>query len=466
MLERNQAQSKEPRWSRHPTHLSPMLNETHNPETTSWVESANIPGTDFPIQNLPLGVFRPKGGSRPGRVGVAIGGMILGIEAAARVLPFEGLAAEAAEACRSSSLNKLMSLNADRWSALRRRLFEILRGNGPDARKHQRLLKPLLVSNEDCEMLLPATIGDYTDFYASVHHATNVGTMLRPDNPLFPNYKHLPVGYHGRSSSIVVSGTPIRRPSGQTKDDSAPGPTFGPSRQLDYELEMGFFIGPGNALGEPIQIENAESHIFGICLLNDWSARDIQKWEYQPLGPFLAKNFATTISPWIVTLEALEPFRVPVAKRSEGDPPILPHLDSIVNQERGGFDIRLEVQLRSRIMREKALQSIPLSRSSLNDLYWTIAQMLTHHSSNGCNLQPGDMMGTGTVSGSTREARGCLLELTWRGTEPIQLPTGEKRSFLQDEDEVIIRGWCERQGQTRIGFGECTGMVHPAFRSS
>ena len=299
-------------------------------------------------------------------------------------------------------------------------------------------------------MLLPVAIGDYTDFYASVHHATNVGSMFRPDNPLLPNYKWLPIGYHGRSSSIVVSGTPVRRPSGQTKDDASPAPVFGPSKRLDYEMELGMFIGPGNDLGEPIAVGSALDHVFGFCLVNDWSARDVQTWEYQPLGPFLAKSFATSISPWIVTLDALEPFRTRAFERASGDPEPLPYLRDDV-----GYDINVEVWLRTKKMSEP----VRLSRGNFRDMYWTVAQLVAHHTSNGCNLRPGDLLASGTISGPEKDARGCLLELTWRGTEPIQLPTGETRRFLEDGDEVILRAYCEREGVPRIGFGECRGVV-------
>jgi fumarylacetoacetase len=312
-------------------------------------------------------------------------------------------------------------------------------------------------------MRLPANIGDYTDFYASIYHATNIGKMFRPDQPLMPNYKWIPIGYHGRASSIVGSGTSIRRPVGQTKDDNAEAPTFGPSKVLDYELEVGFFVGQGNEQGQPIKITEAEDHIFGLCLVNDWSARDIQRWEYQPLGPFLSKSFATTISPWIVTMEALAPFRAPAFKRPAGDPEPLPYLDSPENRERGGFDIKLEVFISTEQMREKGVAPHRLSSSNTRDLYWTFAQMLTHHTSNGCNMQPGDLIASGTVSGATKESLGCLIELTGRGAEPIILPTGETRRFLQDGDEVIFRGYCEREGFRRIGFGECRGIVAPAL---
>jgi fumarylacetoacetase len=308
-----------------------------------------------------------------------------------------------------------------------------------------------LVARKDAEMLLPCAIGDYTDFYASIHHATNVGSMFRPDNPLLPNYKYVPIGYHGRASSIVISGTEFHRPHGQTRDDSAELPAFGPTKRLDYEMEVGFFIGRGNDLGTPISVDDAEAHIFGLCLVNDWSARDIQAWEYQPLGPFLAKNFATTISPWIVTLDALEPFRVPAFARAEGDPAPLPYLAQTAE---GGFDITVEVWLRSETMSEP----VRLSRGSFRDMYWTVAQLVAHHASNGCNLRPGDLLASGTVSGPEKESRGSLLELAWRGSQPVSLPNGEQRRFLEDGDEVILCAYCERD-DLRIGFGECRGRV-------
>jgi fumarylacetoacetase len=311
----------------------------------------------------------------------------------------------------------------------------------------------------DAEMLLPASIGDYTDFYASVHHATNVGSMFRPDNPLLPNYKWVPIGYHGRASSIVASGTPIVRPKGQTKDDASPAPAFGPTKRLDYELEVGCFVAGRNELGETLPVDAADERIFGLCLLNDWSARDVQAWEYQPLGPFLAKNFATSISPWIVTLDALAPFRAPLAPRAEGDPQPLPHLDCASDRASGGFGLTLEVSIRTRAMRERGMSPEAVSRSSLLDLYWSFAQMLAHHASNGCNLEPGDLLGSGTVSGAAKASRGCLLELTWRGSEPLAFSSGEQRRFLEDGDEVTFRGWCEREGFARIGFGECVGEI-------
>jgi fumarylacetoacetase len=310
--------------------------------------------------------------------------------------------------------------------------------------------------------LLPAAIGDYTDFYASVYHATNVGSMFRPDNPLLPNYKWVPIGYHGRASSIVVSGTPVRRPRGQAKDADVDSPVFRPTRSLDYEMEVGCFVGPGNALGQPVAIDTAGQHLFGICLVNDWSARDIQSWEYQPLGPFLSKSFATTISPWVVTMEALAPYRTPAFSRPPGDPAPLGYLDSAVTRSEGGLGLTVEVYLSTARMRAEGLAAHRLSKGSAADLYWGLEQMFTHHASNGCNLRPGDLFATGTISGPAKDSRGCLLELTWRGSDPVMLPTGETRKFLEDDDEVTFRASCEREGFARIGLGTCSGMIVPA----
>jgi fumarylacetoacetase len=345
-------------------------------------------------------------------------------------------------------------------------LSALLREDSVAYENDRSIQQRILVPMADAELLLPAAIGDYTDFYASVFHATNVGKLFRPDNPLLPNYKHVPIGYHGRSSSIVVSGSSIQRPQGQTKDAQVELPMFGPSKLLDYELEVGAFVGVGNALGAPIPIAQAEQFIFGLCLVNDWSARDIQSWEYQPLGPFLAKSFATTISPWVVTMEALAPFRSPVSARGAEDPQPLPYLQSEHDQARGGIDLTLEVWLVTEQMRQAGIAPIRLSRGSFTDMYWSVAQLLTHHASNGCNLRPGDLLASGTVSGSTKESRGCLLELTTRGSEPIDLPNGEQRRFLQDGDEIILRGYCEREGAVRIGFGECRGSVIPAAQTN
>ena len=447
---------------------------------TSWVESANQRSADFPLQNLPYGVF----GANP-RIGVAIGDFILDLRACAGAGLLNGLSPETARACTVESLNVLLSLGPDHWSPLRLRLTELLA-----TESLQRVeVEPLLIPRAGAAMHLPAAIGDYTDFFTSIYHASNVGNLFRPGNPLAPNYKHLPIGYHGRASSIVVSGTPIHRPAGQmqvsladaldddlaadslevvemamaleTSQGGAPDSVlrFGRTRALDYELEIGAFVGPANRLGEPVPIDQARAHIFGLCLLNDWSARDIQVWESQPLGPFLAKSFATTISPWIVPLEALEPFRAPAFTRAPGDPAPLPYLYSPEDQARGGIDIIVEVWLSSQRMRDTGAGPLRISRGNFRDTYWTIAQMLAHHTSNGCNLRPGDLFGSGTVSGPTRDSLGCLLELTRRGTEPFRLPSSEQRRYLEAGDEVILRAYCEREGCVRIGFGECRGTV-------
>ena len=390
---------------------------------------------------------------------MAIGDQILDLTKVTRLM---GAAANAAQACGTGSLNALMDLGPDHWSALRREASALLSVESPAYQSDRGLGLRILVPMTECELLLPAQIGDYTDFYASIHHATNVGSMFRPDNPLLPNYKWVPIGYHGRSSSIVPSNTPVRRPRGQLKDPAADAPEYAVSRALDYEMEMGCFIGRGNPHGDAVPLDQAEQHLFGLCLVNDWSARDIQTWEYQPLGPFLAKNFATTISPWVVTMEALEPFRTRAYHRPPGDPAPLPYLDSASNRQHGGIDAVVEVFILTERMRGAGLAAQRVSRSRMADLYWTVAQMFAHHTSNGCNLRPGDLFATGTISGPGKDARGCLLELTWRGAEPLTLPGGETRKFLEDGDEVIMRGYCERPGTTRIGFGECRGVVLPA----
>ena len=439
------------------------MDPTHDPSLTSWVESANVAG-DFPIQNLPFGVFRRRDEDDPGSVGIAIGDMILDVTACHDEGRFTGLAERAAEACAAPALNALMRLGGDARADLRWQVSALLSGASPAYRSNRRLGDRILVAMSEAEMLLPAEIGEYTDFYASVHHATNVGSMFRPDNPLLPNYKWVPIGYHGRSSSIVPSGTAVARPSGQSKAPDAEVPAFGPTRSLDYEMELGLFVGTGNTAGEPVPIERAEAHIFGFCLVNDWSARDIQAWEYQPLGPFLSKNFATTISPWVVTPEALQPFRAPALARPADDPAPLPYLDSPTNSAAGAVAVTVEVHLSTGRMREQGLQPVRLSRGSAADLYWTPAQLVAHHTSNGCNLRPGDLLASGTISGPARDSRGCLLELTWRGAEPLTVPGGETRKFLEDGDEVIMRGYCEGEGAVRIGFGECRGRVEPAKR--
>lgn len=427
-------------------------NETHDPALTSWVETANAPDSDFPIQNLPFGVFRRRYSTETPRGGIAIGDQVLDLQACMRNQLIHGPAAEAGA---QPTLNGLLAMGSAAWAELRRQLSELLRAGSPGAALANRVLVP----QADAELLLPADIGDYTDAYASIFHATNIGSMFRPDNPLLPNYKYVPIAYHGRASSIVPSGTRVRRPGGQTRPDPAAPPQVGPSAALDYELEVGFFVGPGNALGAPVPIERAAQHIFGLCLVNDWSARDMQRWEYQPLGPFLAKSFATTIAPWIVTLEALAPFRAPAFARPDGDPPPLPYLFSHDDQEHGGVDLTLEVFLQTARMRAQNIAPFRLSRGSFADMYWTVAQLLTHHASNGCNLRPGDLIASGTVSGPEPEARGCLQELTQGGKQPIALPGGEQRRFLADGDEIVLRGFCERDGFRRIGFGACVGRV-------
>ena len=436
------------------------MDTTNDPARTSWVTSANTPETDFPIQNLPFGVFRRAGTQDAPRVGVAIGDMVLDVHAAATSAPtqFEGLAL-AVGACAHASLNALMALGRGPVTLLRAALASALDANNGEA---QSVLQQALIPMRDVEMMLPAQVGDYTDFYASVYHATNVGSMFRPDNALLPNYKHVPIGYHGRASSIVVSDTPVVRPVGQRKGPNDVEPTVGPSRSLDYECEVGVFIGAGNALGDTIALQSAEQHMFGLCLVNDWSARDVQAWEYQPLGPFLAKNFATTVSPWVVTLDALEPFRAPALVRPEGDPTPLPYLLTAENEARGAVSITLEVRLQTSAMRARGEKAERVSRTVFTHMYWTMGQLVTHHAMNGCNLRPGDLLASGTVSGPSKGERGCLLELTWRGAEPLVLSGGETRAFLEDGDVVEIAGWCEAPGMRRIGFGVARALVLPA----
>lgn len=432
-----------------------MLNETHDPKLRSWVESANVSTADFPVQNLPFAVFRRAGSSEEFRGGVAIGDEILDLAAASRFGVWEPTVARTLSSASRSRLNDLMASGPQAWSALRLALSRALRTGS----EMESALRPCLVPQSRAHYSLPARIGDYTDFYISVYHATTVGKLFRPDNPLMPNYKWLPIGYHGRSSSIILSGEDFARPKGQV---GAPTPTLGPSRRLDYELELGLFVGSGNALGSRIDIAAAESHVFGLCLLNDWSARDIQAWEYQPLGPFLGKNFATSISPWIVTLEALEPYRL-AWERPAADPQPLPYLDSPHVRSSGAIDIQLEVHLQSDAMRRAGHSATRLARTSFKHAYWTIAQLIAHHTVNGCNLQPGDLLGTGTQSGPGPSEVGSLIELSAGGKQPFALPNGETRSFLEDGDTVIMRGFCERAGAPRIGFGEVTACVLPSI---
>ncbi len=438
-----------------------MAVNTCDPGLHSWVKSAEAAGTDFPIQNLPYGVARIAGEAAP-RVVVAIGDRALNLHALAEAGLLAGLADEIVAACRQTTLNALMALPRSVLRMLRERLSALLEEARVETMRHRAAVESALKPQSAVEMLVPAAIGDYTDFYASIFHATNVGKLFRPDNPLLPNYKYVPIGYHGRASSIIPSGQAVRRPRGQMAGAAGEAPTFGPTRLLDYELEVGAFVARGNPLGEPVAIDEAREHLFGLCLVNDWSARDIQSWEYQPLGPFLAKNFATTVSPWIVTLDALEPFRAPAFARPAEDPAPLAYLSGGDDQRRGGFDLQLEVYLETPRMHQAGEAPFLLSRSNLRELYWTLGQMVAHHTSSGCNLQTGDLLATGTVSGAATTARGCLLEITARGAQPVVLRNGETRKFLEDGDTVILRGYCERDGAVRIGFGECRGTVLPA----
>ena len=416
------------------------INATHNPALRSWVESAQVEGNDFPIQNLPFGSFRPAGTNEALRIGVAIGDQALDLKALKLI--------------STSDMNELMALSTSERQALRATISAGL----TEGSSQQTEWQSALLAQSSIEMAVPCRIGDYTDFYTGIHHATTVGKLFRPDAPLLPNYKWVPIGYHGRASSIGVSGQAFHRPLGQTKGPNEEVPSLRPSHRLDYELELGIFMGRGNALGEAVKIDDADSHAFGMVLLNDWSARDVQAWEYQPLGPFLAKNFASTISPWMVTMEALAPFRVPFV-RAEEDPQPLPYLDSAANQQQGGLDVHLEVWLQTQAMRDAGQGPQRLSQSNYRDAYWTVAQMITHHTVNGCNLQPGDLLGSGTQSGAAPEQAGSLLELSAGGKKALTLPNGETRTFLEDGDTVTLRAHCMRSGYRSIGFGECQGQV-------
>ncbi len=453
------------------------IDETHDPKLESWVESANDPNTDFPIQNLPL-CLAGCPTKQLSMMTTRVGDFLVDFDVLSAAELIEDTSCETGGVC----WNYVRAMNPVwRTAKIRKRLSELLHKDNPELRDNKKLREEALTPIAECKMYQPIRFGDYTDFYASLNHATNVGSMFRPDNPLLPNYKWIPVGYHGRASSIVPSGTVITRPVGQQAPaEGAVGsenrPTFGPCKLLDYEMEMGAIIGRGNDLGKPVTMAEAEDHILGLCILNDWSARDLQKWEYVPLGPFLAKNFASTVSPYIVTMEALAPFRCPAMERPTSDPQPLPHLDAPANREAGGIDITVEVHLASKQMRDTGLEPIRLSKGNFRDMYWTVAQMIAHHTSNGCNLQPGDLLGSGTISGTTRDSRGSLLELTWDGDPfanppvlvpgtqrtPIELPTGETRKFIADGDEIIMRAYCEREGFRRIGFGECRGIIQPA----
>ena len=429
-----------------------MIDATHDPTRLSWVASANG-HTEFPIQNLPFGIFSMLG-DKP-RGGVAIGDGILDISAALNAGLFSGVARDAAEAAAGPELNPLLALPASARRALRQRLSDILAANSDARGSASRLLHDAAA----CTLHLPAHVGDYTDFFAGIHHARKGGQISRPDNPLMPNYKYVPVAYHSRASSVRPSGEDVRRPNGQRRlpDDAAP--TFGPCRNLDYELELGVWIGHGNRQDEAIPIAEAAQHIAGFCLLNDWSARDIQSWESQPLGPFLGKSFRTSVSPWIITTEALEPFRIAQPARPDGDPAPLPHLLDVADQAHGALDIDCEVFLSTPAMRAAGIEPHRMCRSNTRELYWTVAQMVAHHASNGCNLRPGDLFGSGTVSGTDANSIGCLLEMTFGGRDAITLANGEPRRYLQDDDEVIFRAHCRRPGAVTIGFGECRGKI-------
>lgn len=418
------------------------INNTHDAALTSWVESANNPKTDFPIQNLPFGRFRTNADS-DWHIGVAIGDQVLDLCAAKLI--------------ENNDMNQLMSMSKKSRDDLRQAIVAGLRTGSA----RQQAFADAMHLRSAVEMGLPCEIGDYTDFYTSIHHATNIGRQLRPDNPLLPNYKWVPIGYHGRASSIVASGQNFHRPKGQTKAPDQDAPTLGACRRLDYELELGIFIARPNAMGESISMTNAEEHVFGLSLFNDWSARDIQAWEYQPLGPFLSKNFASTLSPWVVTMEALAPFRAP-AQRPESDPEPLAYLDSPANRALGALDIELEVWLQTERMRQSDHAGDCISTSNYRDAYWTLSQLLAHHTVNGCNLRAGDLFGTGTLSGSQPGQGGSMMELSVGGKQPFTLSNGETRTYLEDGDTVIMRGYCKREGFRRIGFGECRGMVLPA----
>ena len=433
------------------------MNATHDPKLRSWVSSANEPQCDFPIQNLPFASFRRAGSGEAFRGGVAIGAEVLDLAALHSLGVLDGLAAQAAAACTQGSLNAFMAMGPEASAALRGALSAALRAGSALAPR----LGGALVGQRAVEYRVAADVGDYTDFYASIYHATAVGRLFRPDNPLLPNFKWLPIGYHGRASSIRVSGFDFPRPQGQVLPAGAQAPQLSPTRRLDYELEVGIFVGRGNALGAAVPLAEAEQHVFGLCLLNDWSARDIQAWEYQPLGPFLGKSFATTVSPWVVTLEALAPFRLPWT-RAPDEPQPLPYLTDAAALRCGAIDMQLEVWLDTARMRAAGAAPQRLSSSGFSDAWWTVSQMLAHHTVNGCNLQAGDLLGSGTQSGPLPAQAGSLLELSAGGKQPITLASGETRTFLEDGDRVTLRGCCQRAGCTRIGFGEASGTVLPA----
>ena len=436
------------------------LNHTHDPAARSWVASANLAGCDFPIQNLPLAVFRRAGSVEAFRGGVAIGDQVIDLAAAHAAGVLDGLGAQALAAASEPALNHFFAEGPAAWRALRHGLFDALLAGASGPRVEA--LRGCLVPQDAVEYTVPTRVANYTDFYTSIHHARNVGRVIRPDDPLSPNFQWLPIAYHGRASSVVISGTAFHRPHGQAFPPGGTAPVYGPCTRLDYELEMGFYIGPGNALGAPVPLGAAEDQIFGMCLLNDWSARDHQFWEMNPLGPFLGKNFCTSVSPWVVTMEALAPYRVPAVERPAPEPQPLAYLDGAANRAHGGIDVQLLVGIASAQHRAQGLAPAEVSRTSFRHQYWTVAQMVTQHTVGGCNLQPGDLLGTGTISGPTPSEAGALVELSRGGQQAITLAgTGEQRTFLADGDTVILRGWCEAPGAARIGFGECRGTVLP-----
>ena len=432
------------------------LDHTHDPAARSWLASAQAEGCDFPIQNLPFAVFRRAGGSEGFRGGVAIGDQVVDLAALAAGGSLDGLALDAARACARPALNDFFALGPAAWRALRHALVASMKTGAAavDA------TRACLVPQSDIEYALPARIGDYTDFYTSIDHALNIGRLLKPDDPITPNFQWIPIAYHGRASTLGVSGQQFQRPMGQMMAPGAIAPVYGPCARLDYELELGIYIGQGNAAGEAIPLDRAETHVFGICLLNDWSARDIQFWEMAPLGPFLAKNFATTVSPWIVTMDALAPYRSAWTRPADHPQP-LPYLEGRANREGGAIDIRLEVWLESERDRAAGTGPTRLSGTSFRHQYWSIAQMVAHHTVGGCRLNPGDLFGSGTISGPGPGEAGAMIELTRGGQAPVALANGESRAFLQDGDAVMLRGWCEKPGAARIGFGESRGTVLP-----
>jgi len=433
------------------------LDATHDPRRRSWVASAQL-GGDFPIQNLPLGIFSCHGDATR-RFGIAIGDEILDVTSAVEAGLLDGVAAEAARLGGGGRLNALFAAGPEPRQALRHAVSDLLTADSDTGKRAAALAAALLHPQTDCQLHLPVEIGDYTDFFAGIHHARAAGAQFNPNSPLPENYKYVPIAYHGRASSVVPSGELVHRPRGQLPGGPGQAPKFGPCARLDLELEIGFYIGGGNPRGTPISIGAAAEQIVGLCLLNDWSARDIQAWEMMPLGPFLAKNFATTVSPWVVTVEALAPFRIPQLDRPDGDPVPLPYLLDAEDQIRGGFDIRLGVALRSARMRQDGVAAVEVITSNTCHLYWTLAQMVAHHSVGGCNLRPGDLLGTGTISGPTRAELSSMLELTFGGSQPISLPNGEQRGFLEDGDEITLTARCTRPGYAPIGFGVCTGTI-------